>query len=232
MHIDIESRPSYGMAVVTLDEGQSIFAESGSMVAMSEQLEVDTRFSGAGKGGILGWLRAALTSILRMALAGESMFVNYFTATGNGQQVMLAPDMVGDVEQIPLSEGREITVQTTSFLAAGPKVVIGMVWAGFRMLLSKEGAFFLKCSGTGPLLINSYGAIEKVEVSGSYIVDTGHLVAFEGDLSWEIKKVGGWKATLLSGEGLVMRFNGTGTLWLQTRNFQALISWLTPQLPS
>ena len=232
MRIDIESRPSYGMAVVTLDKGQSVFAESGSMVAMSEQLKVDTRFSGTGKGGLLGWLKAALTSIFRKFLAGESMFVNHFTATSNGQQVMLAPEMVGDVEQIQLSEGREITVQATSFLAAGPKVVLGMVWAGFQMLISKEGAFFLRCSGTGPLLINSYGAIEKVEVNGSYIVDTGHLVAFEGDLDWEIKKVGGWKATLLSGEGLVMRFHGTGTLWLQTRNFQALISWLTPQLPS
>lgn len=231
MQIDIESRPSYGMAVVTLTQGQSILAESGSMVAMSDAVTVETRFSGTGSGGFWGWLRAALTSLARMLLAGESMFVNHFTATGDGQQVMLAPEMVGDVEQIPIDKGREITVQSTSFLASGPKVSVAMVWAGLRMILSKEGAFFLRCSGQGPLLINSYGAIEKIEVDGAYIVDTGHLVAFEGDLTWEIEKVGGWKSTLLSGEGLVMRFHGKGTLWLQTRNFQSLISWLTPQLP-
>lgn len=231
MQVDIESRPSYGMAVVTLKEGQSILAESGSMVAMSEAITVDTRFSGTGNGGFLGWLRAALTSLVRMVVVGESMFINHFTARSDGQQVMLAPEMVGDVEKIPMSEGRVITVQSTSFLASDPKVTVGIVWAGLRMMLSKEGAFFLRCSGEGPLLINSYGAIEKIDVDGSYIVDTGHLVAFEGDLDWQIKKVGGWKSTLLSGEGLVMRFNGKGTLWLQTRNFQSLVSWLTPQLP-
>ena len=232
MHIDIESRPSYGMAVVSLDEGQSVVAESGAMVAMSDDLDVSTHFSGTGTGGVLGWLQAALTSVLRKVFAGESMFVNHFTATSNGQQVMLAPSMVGDVESIDMGSGRVITVQATSFLASGPKVVVKMVWAGLRMMLSKEGAFFLRCSGDGPLLLNAYGGIERIDIDGSYVVDTGHLVAYEGDLSWKISKAGGWKATLLSGEGLVLRFDGKGTLWLQTRNFQSLLAWLTPQLPT
>ncbi len=231
MHIDVESKPSYGMAVVTLDQGDTVLAEAGSMVAMSRDLEVKTRFTGTGKGGFLGWLQAAATSLMRMVLAGESMFVNHFTATSNGQQVMIAPTMVGDVEKVPIKDGRGITVQATSYLASGPKVVVDLIWGGFQMLLSGEGAFFLRCSGQGPLLINAYGAIEKVEVDGSHVVDTGHLVAFEGNLEHRLKKAGSWKSTLLSGEGLVMEFSGTGTLWLQTRNMRSLISWLVPQLP-
>jgi len=231
MEIEIESKPSYGMAVVTMNSGERMVAEAGAMVAMSKELHVETGFNGAGGGGLLGWLKAAVTALLRRMFAGESMFVNRFQANADGQQVMLAPDMVGDVENIPMSEGRVITVQATSFLAAGPKVVVEMVWGGFQMLFSGEGAFFLRCSGTGPLLINSYGAIEKVEVDGSYVVDTGHLVGFEGDLTWRLKKVGSWKSTLLSGEGLVMEFSGTGTVWLQTRNLKALVSWIIPQLP-
>ena len=40
MQIELEAKPSYGMAVVTLDSGESITAESGAMVAMSPDVKV------------------------------------------------------------------------------------------------------------------------------------------------------------------------------------------------
>jgi uncharacterized protein (AIM24 family) len=43
--------------------------------------------------------------------------------------------------------------------------------------------------------------------------------------------VGGWKSTLLSGEGLVCEFKGAGDLYLQTRSTQAFLSWLIPRIP-
>jgi uncharacterized protein (TIGR00266 family) len=138
--------------------------------------------------------------------------------------------MVGDVFHIPMA-GRTVTVQATSYLGSTPDVDVSLVWGGFSMLFGGEGAFFLRCSGDGQLLVNSYGAIETVAVDGSYTVDSGHLVAFEGELSYRIKKAGGWKSTLLSGEGLVLEFTGHGNLWLQTRNLGSLLSWITPQLP-
>ena len=79
MQIELESKPSYGMAVVTLDAGETITAESGSMVAMTTQVAVDTRFNGTGSGGILDFLQAALVGLARKFLAGETMFVNTFT---------------------------------------------------------------------------------------------------------------------------------------------------------
>jgi uncharacterized protein (TIGR00266 family) len=108
---------------------------------------------------------------------------------------------------------------------------VDLIWGGFAMLFSREGAFFLRCRGAGELLVNCYGAIEKVEVDGSYLVDTGHVVAFEGELRYRLRRAGGWRSTLLSGEGLVMHFTGTGTVWLQTRNVGALVRWITPSLP-
>jgi uncharacterized protein (TIGR00266 family) len=230
MKIDVEARPSYGMAVVHLDQGERFIAESGAMVAMSTGLSAEPKFNGVGGGGFVGWLKAALAGLARKFLAGESMFVNHYEATDGGQQLMLAPAMVGDVIHIPMT-GRKVTVQATSYMASTPDVDVSLVWGGFSMLFSGEGAFFLDCGGSGDLLISSYGAIEKLEVNGTYSVDTGHLVAFEGDLTHRIKKAGGWKSTLLSGEGLVLEFTGTGTLWLQTRNIGSLISWITPQLP-
>jgi len=219
------------MAVVSLDARETIVAESGSMVAMSDGLRVTTEFNGTGGGGLFDWIGAVFVALVRKFLAGETLFVNHFRAISEGQEVMLAPAMVGDVEQVELGNGRKVTVQATSFLASGSRVVVDLIWGGFQMLLSKEGAFFMRCSGEGPLLINAYGAIEKVVVDGSYVVDTGHLVAFEGSMTHRLKRVGNWKSTLLSGEGLVMEFKGQGTIWLQTRNMNALVGWIRPQLP-
>jgi uncharacterized protein (TIGR00266 family) len=231
MQIEIESRPSYGMAVISLEKGEVIIAESGSMVAMDPGLAVTTTFNGTGGGGLFDFLQAALVGLVRKFLAGETLFVNRFRGTGQSQQLMLAPAMAGDVERVTVSKENPITVQSCSYLASTPSVKVDLIWGGFSMLLSKEGAFFLRCGGTGDLLINCYGAIEKVEVDGAYRVDTGHVVAFEGDLRYMIRRAGGWKSTLLSGEGLVLEFKGKGTVWLQTRNTGALVRWITPFLP-
>ena len=179
----------------------------------------------------MDWLQAAFVGLVRKFLAGETMFVNTYTAKSDGQQVMLAPALSGDVIQVELDGSRAVTVQAGSYLASTRGVKEDLIWGGFSMLFSGEGAFFLKCSGVGDLLINSYGAIEKVEVNGSYKVDTGHVVAFEGDLTYTIRKAGGWAASFLSGEGLVLEFTGTGTVWLQTRNLSALVGWISPFLP-
>jgi len=231
MNIEIEAKPSYGMATVALNPGEDFVAESGAMVAMSPNLTVNTRFNGTGTGGFLDWLQAAITGLLRKIIAGETLFVNHYQAKTAGE-VMLAPSMIGDVVKVDVDDINPITVQTTSYMGSSTGVSIDLIWAGFSMLFSKEGAFFMRCKGRGPMLINAYGAIEEVEIHGSYRVDTGHVVAFKGDLQYAIRRVGGWKATLLSGEGLVLEFTGTGTLWLQTRNINATVSWLTPILPA
>ncbi len=236
MQITVESKPSYGMAVVHLDKGEEFVTESGAMVAMTKGFEVDTGFNGTGEGGCVGFLVAAFVGLVRKFMAGETMFVNTYEAEADGQQLMISPGMVGDVQHVPMPQGRTVTLQATAYLASTPNVAISLVWGGFRMIFGGEGAFFMECSaeegeGDGEMLFNSYGAIEEVEIDGTYIVDTGHLVGWEGDLEYSIRKAGGWKATMLSGEGLVLEFEGKGTLWLQTRNLGSLVGWIRPQLP-
>lgn len=229
MQVDVEHRPSFAMARLTLEAGESVLAESGSMVAFDPGLQPKTELNGAGGGGLL---LALATAVLRRLLGGETVWVTRFTATGAGQRVWLAPALAGDVEQLALDGRRTVHVQGSSFLAASPGVEVGMVWLGLRMWLSGEGGVFLRCGGTGSLLLNTYGAVEEVAVDGEYVVDSGHVVAFEGDLSWSLGRAGGtWRGALLSGEGLVMTFRGQGRLWLQTRGVQGLVGWITPLLP-
>lgn len=91
----------------------------------------------------------------------------------------------------------------------------------------------LEASGSGKLLVSSYGAIFERQVSAgeTYIVDTSHLVAFEAGMGIVPRTVGGFKSTLFSGEGFVVELTGPGTVYMQTRSPQALINWIIPQLP-
>ncbi len=106
-------------------------------------------------------------------------------------------------------------------------------WGGARTFFGSEGLFLLKATGRGPVVFSSYGAIHAVELGGSpYVVDTGHVVGFTEGLTFDVRRVGGWKSTIFSGEGLICEFRGTGTVYLQTRSTQSFLSWLIPRLPS
>ncbi|MDA1190445.1 MAG: TIGR00266 family protein [Candidatus Poribacteria bacterium] len=102
-----------------------------------------------------------------------------------------------------------------------------------KSFLGGEGLVMLRVSDTGSALLSNYGAIYEVELgeSETYIVDTGHLVAFDESVQYRVKKVGGLKSTLLSGEGLVCEFTGPGNVMIQTRSEDSFLAWLIPHLP-
>ena len=116
------------------------------------------------------------------------------------------------------------------FLACTPGVNIKAKFGGLKALFSGEGAFLLEASGSGDLFFNSFGGVVEKQINGEFIVDTGHVVAFDPSLDYKITGMGSFKSTMLSGEGMVMRFSGNGKLYLQTRNVSSIASWLTPRL--
>ena len=91
----------------------------------------------------------------------------------------------------------------------------------------------LEASGSGKLLVSSYGAIYEKSIGAGekYFVDTTHLVAFDASMDVQTKAVGGMKSTFLSGEGLVVEMTGPGRVFIQSRSPQALINWIIPQVP-
>jgi len=87
-------------------------------------------------------------------------------------------------------------------------------------------------TGNGELLLTSFGGIYEVPVNGEYIVDTGHIVAFEKSLTFNIGKANpSWWGAFLGGEGLVCRFQGQGKVYCQTHNPGAFGQLVGPQLP-
>jgi uncharacterized protein (TIGR00266 family) len=221
MDIDIQFRPSYSLAIIKLSPSERIRADKGSMVSHSEGVEVETK----AEGGLL-------KSLGRSFLGGESFFQNFWKAGAQGGEVTLAPDLPGDITCINMT-GAPLLIQSGSYLASEDGIDISGKLSG-KAFLSGEGFSMLEATGSGKVLVSSYGAIfEKTLVSGEkYIVDTTHLVAFDGTMNVQAKAVGGLKSTMLSGEGLVVELTGPGKLYLQTRSPQALISWIIPQVPT
>ncbi len=210
MDIQIEHRVAFASATISLEEGEKFVAENGSMIAMSDNMVVETSSMAIGGkgGGILG-------GIGRM-LGGESFFNNVFYPSMGSGEVMIAPALVGDIVRYDLNG--ELIVQAKSWLGSSQDVSMSVKWGGLKSFFGGEGFLLLRLSGNGPVLFNAFGAIHEVEIDGSFIIDTGHMVAYEPTLDFKIKKVGSWFSTIFSGEGLVCEFSGRGKLWMQTRN--------------
>ncbi|MBN2101351.1 MAG: TIGR00266 family protein [Candidatus Aenigmarchaeota archaeon] len=213
--------PSYTLAQVTLAQGESINAEGGAMVSMDPTISIETK----ARGGILKALK-------RSFLGGESFFINTFTAANGPGTITLAPSLPGDMK-IEQMKGETLLVQSGSYVASGEGVEIDTQWTGAKTFFASEGLFMLKASGTGTLILSSYGAIHEVELKAGQIwtVDTGHLVAFTANIGFNVKKVGGLKSTFFSGEGLVVDLQGPGKVLIQTRSEDAFLAWLLPKIP-
>jgi len=220
MEHEILYRPSYSLLRVRLAQGESVAAEAGAMVSMSAGIEIETK----ARGGVLGALK-------RSVLGGESFFVNTFRASQAGE-VTFAPTLPGDLCAFDLTGGT-LYAQSGAYVASSPQIEVDTQWGGARTFFSREGLFLLKLTGSGAVFLSSYGAIHAVDLQAGqqYVVDTGHMVAFEQSVDYRVERVGGLKSTVFSGEGLVCRLTGPGRILIQTRSAAAFLAWLIPQIP-
>lgn len=214
MNVDILHQPDSAVAKVDMQPHEEITAEAGAMVAMSGFINVSTTLRKGKGGGIMGGLKRMLT--------GESLFLSVFRSDSNPGEIFLAPKFMGDILPYQLTGSSPgLVVQSASYLASTGGVDIELGFQGMKSLFSGEAIFWLNVTGQGLVLLSSFGAIYEVDVDGEYIVDTGHIVAFEKTLSFSITKAGSnWVGALLGigGEGLVCRFQGRGRVFCQTHN--------------
>lgn len=204
MQHEIHNRPTYASLHIVLDEDEEVVTEAGAMMGMTPGFKVRTSMRGGPWGAFRRWM------------TGESLFLNTYRAKDGGERLDIAPPQPGDIAHVEL-RGESVVAQQGAYCASTPEVEIDAKWSGFRNLFSGEGLTMIQLKGQGHVWLSSYGAIHEVQVQGTCIVDTGHIVAFEECLNYFPKPVGGVKSTLYSGEGMVMQFSGTGRLWLQTR---------------
>ncbi len=216
---DIRYKPAFATIFVTLEPSESITAEAGAMISMASMLTMRTEFSGG-----------CLPALGKKIFGGESLFVNVFTNnTSRPLQVVLSQSVVGDIAEIDL-QGREIYFQPGAYIAHTPGVQMSIGWAGFTSWLMGEGLFKLKIGGKGKVFFGAYGGITKKHITGQFIVDNSHLVAYEPGIKMGLKLSGGLLSSLTSGEGLVNRLSGHGDIYLQSRSMDGLLRFLRPQI--
>lgn len=222
LHVSFEHGPAFTVATVHLQAGQAVRAESGAMIAMSAHIHLDAKMEGG------------MFAAIKRAVAQESIFQTTFTATGAPGEVLLAPPAPGDVVALELEASRYI-VQASSFLASDVALSLDTQLAGFKGFFGGEGLFFLEVGGTGTLLVSTFGGVVKKTLAPGerYVVDSGHIVAFESSVRYQLRKASraGWWASIKSGEGVVAEYEGPGEILLQTRNLQALAMRLYPYFP-
>src|SRR5215204_4313333 len=220
---EIEHEGSFALAVVNLQAEQSIHAEAGAMVSMSANVDLQSQM----KGGVFG--------ALKRAVGGESAFVSTFTAKGGPVEVTFAPGTPGDVAGIEM-QGQSFMVQSSSYLSGDTSLQVDTKFGGAKAFFGGEGLFVLQVSGAGLLLVSSFGSIHRktLRPGEQYVIDTGHLVAWEGHMQYNLRKAAksGYFRSFLSGEGFVAEFNGPGEILIQTRNLAAFAGLLKPFFPT
>jgi len=215
---------AFPIVQATLQKGESIKAEGDAMVTMSPTIDVE----GSVEGGLLQGLG-------RM-LAGEKFFFQVLTARRGPGEVLLAPSIPGGIIDVELDGSYELCVQKDGFLAGSQGIEVSTQMQNLtKGLFSGEGFFIVKIKGRGTVFVNSYGAIHAVNVPDNeeVIIDNGHLVAWPDYMNFTMEKASskGWISSMTSGEGLVCRFRGPGTVLIQTRNPRSFGNWIRKFLP-
>lgn len=216
----IEHGPSFANARVVLSAGETIRAESGAMAGSSVNVRIETQSGGLGK--MFGRL-----------LTGESIFQTTFTADGGPGEVILAPKGVGDIIGVQVA-GRGLMITSGCFLACDATIELKTV-AEWKGMFGGEGLFMMRTEGTGTVLMSTFGAYRVIDLQPgqAYVIDSGHIVAFEEGMRYQVRKATrSLMGALTSGEGVVCVFEGPGRIWMQTHQARGFAELLSTFIPS
>lgn len=219
MNYQILYQDAFPVVKCDLAQGESIKAESDAMVAMSGTLDVN-----GSMGGNL------ISGIARRVLAGESFFFQNIVASRGPGYVLLGHPIPGGIIDVYLDGSYNLRVQKDGFLAATQGIQVDTAIQNLAQgIFSREGFFVVNARGRGTVFLSSYGAIHAINLDPGEeaIVDNGHLVAWPDYMNYRIEKASnGWISSIMSGECLVCRFRGPGTVLIQTRNPASFTQWI------
>lgn len=209
---------------VSLKKGDKIYCESGSMVMMEANLDLQGRMSGG-----LG------QALIRRFANGESFFQQHIEATRGDGDCLLSPALPGAMEVVTVGEAQYI-LNDGAFVAATSDVALQVRTQSVgNALFGQSGGFFvMETAGKGQLVVSGFGSIFSlaVEPNKDLIIDNAHVVCWDKQLHYEIsvttggnRQAGGLGGLLgnlvnsvASGEGMVLRFSGRGKVYICSRN--------------
>ena len=215
---------SFPIVICTLQKGETMKNETGAMAYMTSNMKMETSTGG-------GLLKG-----LGRALAGDTLFLNFFTAQSDNEQIGFAACTPGKIMPIRLNGSNTIIGQKNAFLAAEDSVDVDIYFkkklgAG---LFGGEGFILQKFSGEGIVFLEIDGEIieKDLQPGETLLLDPGHIAAMEETVDFDIERVKGAK-NILFGEGLFFsKLTGPGKVWIQTMPISKLAAAIIPFLPT
>lgn len=208
---------------IRLEQGESIYTQSGGMSWMTDSIEMDTN------------LRGGLFKGLGRMFSGESLFMATYTASRPAQEITLASSFPGQIFALQVSRGQQYICQKSAFLCAQQSVELSAeIVKGFSGgLFGGEGFVLQRLSGEGFAFVELDGSVREIDLApGQRLkVDTGNVALFESSVKYAVETVKGFKNILFGGEGLFLTtLEGPGKVWLQTITTEATAMKLKPFL--
>lgn len=221
MKYEIKGKP-LPVAILHLDQGESILTDSGAMVWMKPALTMDTVSGG-------------MKSLFGRAFSGETLFLNKYTAK-EPSMIALGSSFPGDILVYDVSKG-DIIFQKSSYLASEETVKreISFSKKGTIGFFGGEGFIMNRYYGSGLLFIEIDGTAIEYDLNPSeeMVINTGNLVAMSSSCHIDVVSVKGMKNKLLGGEGF---FNtvvtGPGHVIVQTMPISTLAESLSGYMPT
>ncbi len=215
---------SFPVVICSLENGEKMITEKGSMAWMSPNMQMETHGGGLGK-------------MFSKAFSGESMFQNHYTARGGPGLIAFTSSFPGEIRAVEIAPGREMIVQKTAFLAseAGVNLSIHFQKRLGAGLFGGEGFIMQRLSGCGTAFVEIDGDIMEYELKPGQkiIVDTGNVAGFEPTVQMDIQTVPGAKNMLFGGEGIFNTvLTGPGRVWLQTMPIYNVANAIRPYIPT
>ena len=217
------------IARLALSRGESVKIENGSMV-YSRGVEISGGLNSKkkGLGGVLGAIGRSITS-------GESMFITTATGTVDDGEIAIAPPIPGKIISLQVGGQQQYRLNTGAFLACDATLDYTMVNQGLGRAVfgGTGGLFVMETNGAGTILVSAFGDILSLDVTpeSPLVVDNEHVVAWDASLNYNIQVASGLFG-FTTGEGVVNSFNGSGRVYIQTRNLQNLAQAMHPYLPT
>lgn len=215
---------------VALEAGESVFAESDAMVMMDGTLDL----TGNMQGGLL-------SGLARRLVAGESLFTQKIVATRGQGDLLLSQTVPGGLHVFEVG-AQEYMLSDGAFVAAetGVDIKVRTQGVGGALFGGSGGLFIMQATGKGKLCVGGFGSLFLLTIQHGQnpVIDNGHVVAWDSRLSYEVtmstSRQGGMLGNLISsqtsGEGMVMKFSGTGNVLVCSRQRKGFVGWLREQM--
>lgn len=223
---------------IELDPQESAVAEAGSMMYMSDGIQMETIFGDGSQASDSGNFMDKMLGAGKRLITGESLFTTVFTHLGaNKGKVAFASPYPGKIIPLDLRNySNKIVCQKDAFLCAAKGVSIGVEFQKKigTALFGGEGFIMQKLEGDGLIFVHAGGTIVEKELKAGETlrVDTGCLVALTQQVNYDIEFVGGVKSALFGGEGFFFAtLRGPGHAWLQSLPFSRLAGRIHESAP-